>query len=225
MKGKHLILLLVLLNLSCKVTEKSVVGFYNSWYGHYIRLTIHPDHTFLYKYWNPLPFSDKEIDSNYYITMGKWEISNNKLVLNSFENYVDTNRIRNIIKVPSKTQMSNFSFNDIYDEKISFKKVFQNKTDLMLNQPESYHSHINIESLKKDTLLFNFTIYKPLKFIIQDTTKANYIITVAPYYKQGYFKNQKLTVRPNRIIINKSEKVMRDKSPKGLDQINKSNYF
>lgn len=164
-------------------------------------LTINPDHTFLYVYYDLVGSLVKRIpiDSCHFITRGKWEFINNEIVLNSYDNlYVDTNRVRKILQMPAKSNKSNFTFKGIDENLLYFDRVDDEKGNFAQIIDRQF-SDLDIELSKHKTMTFYLESYKPFTFTIKDTISANYIITLAPYYKQRFFNDKRFVVKSKRI--------------------------
>lgn len=226
MKHQYLIFLLLLLNIACKVKEENIVGTYRAKESQFKIMRINPDHTFEYEYFDLMKCSAKpdSVDSYHYVAKGIWKMGKKELVLNSFENsFNDTDRVRKILKTPTKSKESNFSFKNSYGNLIPFggirnyiyhtNKIFGRDID------DAYFWNIDMAASKNDTLIFYLIYYKPFKFVVGDTVKSNYIITLEPCYKQEYFKNKKFTVKRNRIIDN-NLKFKKGKSPETILRFN-----
>lgn len=202
MKKKYLISLLLISFLSCKITEKKLVGYYNaSSNADQQYLKLNSDHTFLYQDYNFLRLLVKKenIDSCLFETEGTWLIKEKKIFLNSFSHtFSDTNRIANISKEKTNSEVSNFSFHDIFGRSIIFNAIADEKSTFAFIFHKAYLDY-DIDLKKHKTLTFFLEPYKPLAYVVQDTVAANYKITVVPYYKDTFFKKKSFTVRKNRI--------------------------
>ena len=74
MKPKYLVLAVVLITTSCKVTEKDLAGFYKSKGLDFNTISLQSNHTFLYYHIDmvSLLVNYINIDSCHFITKGKW---------------------------------------------------------------------------------------------------------------------------------------------------------
>ncbi len=218
---RQLITAIVLLNFSCKVTDKSVVGMYKSDQDAIIQtLNINPDHTFILVDFDyaKLLIKKQSIDSCHFITRGNWVLSEKNLILNSFGSaFIDTNRTRSIAKTSASSKESNFSFKDIYGDPISFDGVDDEKGNFRWTIHRKY-TDLDVDLEKHKTLTFYLSSYRPWRFIVKDIPTANYIVTIAPIYKQGLLVNKSYAVKRNRIKDGKV-KFKRDKYSKNVPSI------
>jgi hypothetical protein len=179
------------------------------------KLSINPNYTFVYSEFDIFKFLVKEydIDSCHFISRGKWTLINNHIVLNSFDNsFTDTARVRNVLKTATSSKESNFSFKDIYGNTIEFNGIDDEKGNFAFIFDKQY-SNYDVDLTRHNVLTFYTSIGKLCTFIKKDNAPANYVITIAPYYKQGYFENKVFKVKRNRIKDDKV-KFKRDKSNK-----------
>jgi hypothetical protein len=197
----------VLLNISCKVTEKDVVGVYLTHKPASYLLGINADHTFLFEYYDKRSMvNTASADSFHFVTKGNWKLGERReLILNSYEgSFKDTNRVRKILKSAATSTESNFRFKNIYGNIIEFGRVSNHKKYAKVVEAKSIDdgtfSNVNFKISQDDSLIFEFENYKPLSFVVRDSTPTNYIITLAPYYKQVYFKNKILNIKRNSVV-------------------------
>jgi hypothetical protein len=203
MKLKQLIFFLVFLSMSCKMTEKNIIGSYKSKESNFNAITLNSDHTFLYVDFDFIKFLEHaDIDSCHFITRGNWKLTKNELMLNSFETpYTDTDRLRNIIITQTKSNQSNFSFKDVNGNMILFDRIDDEKDNFAIIADKTY-SDFDIALSRHKNLTFYLKTYKPFIYVIKDTAASNYVVTLSPYYKQGYFNDKKFSVKRNRIVNN-----------------------
>jgi hypothetical protein len=193
------------------VTEKNIVGYYRSKDSSFNYIKLNPDQTFLYEHFDAAKFDavkfelrNVKIDSCHFITKGNWKLIKNKLILNSYDLYRDTTRIRKILESPNDSKKSHFLFKDVNEKVIYFSSVrnlkYYSSKENYLTIYDAYFSNVDIEANAGDILIFNLVNYKPFHYVIKDNVSSNYTMTLAPYYKQGYFKDKKLVVKTNRLI-------------------------
>ena len=199
MKKKYLIFLMVLLLLSCKVTEKNIIGYYE---GNGQMFMLKSDHIFIYLNDNIVRKMTKhdDIDSCLSETKGTWMLKNKKLLINSFDNsFNDTNRIVNISKTETNSKISNFSFRDVLGRSIPFYRN-DNERGLYATITDISYSDYDLDLKNQKVFTFYLLDYKPVVFLVKDTVAAKYEITVAPYYKKDLFKQKTFSVRYNSLV-------------------------
>jgi len=213
MNPKQLFILLVFLITSCKVTEGNMSGRYifkNQLY--FKTLELNPDHSFTFiqfKYYHWWDNSEK-IDSIHFINKGKWRKDHKRLVLNSYrDTLVDTNRTISITTKPTAFKKANFVFKDIYNNVIPFSDVFthpylkaknERRKISRLSAVDAPFKNTDVEISKNDTLIFDLHYNKEWRFIKKDTLHVNYVIVIAPYYKNDIFIDKYIIIKKNRII-------------------------
>jgi hypothetical protein len=185
------------------VTEKNVIGYYRLKNGDITTIKINPNHTFEYTSLAIDFFAKKTpLDSAYFTTKGTWRFSaKDKLVFNSDSKLLsDTSRVRKINKKLINLKESNFTFLNIPGDTIHFNYVYDGQRNLIRAIADADFTNIDIETSKYDTLIFQFQFYQSYIFIKKDNLSANYTITLAPYFKEDYFKNKEFKLKRNRII-------------------------
>lgn len=183
MKPKYLPLVFTLLMLSCKVTEKNVVGFYQD--DNFGTLKLNSDNTFIYTNFDlvKMIIKKQDYDSCRFVTKGKWQLIDRDLILNSYTNsFTDTGRVRKIIKTPASSKKSNFSFIDMNGNAMNFYSIDDEKGNFAYILDRTYWDY-NVDLAKHKRLTFHFQWYKPWTFNVTDTTNANYKITLSPIIK------------------------------------------
>lgn len=156
MKSKHLAFFLLLLSVSCKVTETKIVGFYKSDHADLQMLQINPDHTFLYE---DIDFAKEfvnhaDIDSFHFCARGNWTFIKGCLMLNSFNgSFTDTGRITKIVKQATKIKNSNFTFKNNFGNTIVFNAIEDEKETFAAIFDKSY-SDYDIDLSKHKKLIF-----------------------------------------------------------------------
>jgi hypothetical protein len=183
------------------------VGFYSVKSSNIVTLKLNSNHTFQYTNSNfkGSIVEKKDVDSCFFMTGGVWNLSDNKLLLNSYDSsFADTSRVRAVKKTSTTSKESSFSFIDIYGNAIPYGGVrilkHNSKETLVMTIVDSYFWNKEIAATKGDILIFYPSLYKPIKYIISDSTKSIYKIMLAPFYRQGYFKNKKFDVKRRRIV-------------------------
>jgi hypothetical protein len=224
MRPKYLLLVLLLVTQACKVTEKDIAGFYQQKNDKQcLTLILYPDHTFYYYYFNSHAWYNTEAkkDSCNFINRGNWKYTQNGLILDSYNNFKDTARIRKVSHGPAASKESSFIFKTIAGETIRFSE-----DDLYLPGSQKVNQHSIFDAdftsdkllvVKNDTAEFDLIGYRTLRYVIDTDTPSSYTITLSPYYKQSVFNNQVVSISKSKVFID-SVKFKKHTNPKTIPE-------
>ena len=200
---KNLLKLLVAIIIctSCKVTEENFVGSYSLDKVPKTTFTFNSDKTFSFTRINPNPYLHPfdHPDEYHFTTRGNWGFVEKNII--EIVSQLDTISypLVTVDKIRSQDDsLSKFSFIDVYGDKV--KILYVQKTDSSI--VAALHRSMDFFSCKlktEDTLEFHFYGYLPYKFIGGQKESSDYVITLRPFFKPGFFFRRQFKVSKNKM--------------------------
>ena len=168
------------------------------------RLTLHSDKTFEFvkNFNSPGPVFFPDSTELNFRTIGKWQLVEKKLVLNSDNITNETFTLQAKDSVTSNTDITSFSFWDKYGEPVPIRLIRfpLNRTKLHKSNVISFFAE---DFTASDTLEFHFYGYKPYRWISQAhdlITNSQHRIILSEELRPGYFINMVLSTQKNKLI-------------------------
>lgn len=222
MKIGLLIIFIILGFVSCKPTD--FVGRYELRHFPKTSIELRNDGTFEFIKINPNPYLhpfDHQED-NYFVTEGKWTVTGNRLVLNSYEEptIVKKPEIIESRRVMTEVDSTMNIFGRLQPESFmtfTFFDIFGDTVDILYGQfPDSSsiaRLHRSMRFIQwptiqregdeafhsSDTIEFHFYGYSPYQFIRTDRDRRNVHVRLYPEKRGGVFVNRQFVIKRKRI--------------------------
>jgi hypothetical protein len=214
MKIRLLIGGLIIGLLSCRPTN--YVGHYELRHFPKSSIELKSDGTFEFTKINPNPYLHPftHADENYFITSGQWGIKNNKLVLNSFTDSIESRQpeiIENRVLDDQRmdTTKTVFGETEILGHSIvTFYDIFNDTVDVLriqfpngkgLSQLHGSMRNVDWFTQLSDTAEFLFYGYRPYTFIRDDKKRREMRVRLYPEYQNSIFTDRQFIINGKRI--------------------------
>ncbi len=187
--------LVVLLIVSCKLTEKNVYGHFEQKNGINTYFDFDTSGHFSYIQRNPLNSLLKKTD--YIVSEGVWTFDTNGYVTLNSSLQRQTSRKVEIQKIAT-TAISSFTFYDISGDTLSIFGATKNGQwfGRVYNLMKSFE--LNLQ--QGDSVTADILGYDKFSFHCSDTLQFVYHVKLFPSYIPDYFKNKKLLLKKNKLI-------------------------
>lgn len=186
---------------SCKLTEKDAIGLYRWEKAQKTTFKLNSDKTFQFERNNPNPYLHPfdHPDENYFVTGGTWRMENDKVIFLSSKDSL-TYPLFKIKKTESSdSTYSHFVFVDSHLDPVKILYVMLSDSSMVSAM------HRSMNDFKHDLrnsgkLEFHFYGFQPLEFMPDQMRNADYVITLSPEYKPGFFKGTEFILKRRKLI-------------------------
>jgi hypothetical protein len=183
------------------VKEKYFVGSYSMENVPKTTFVFNSDKTFSFTRINPNPYMHpfEHTDEYHFTTRGNWGFVTKNLI--ELVSQPDTliYPLQKVDKIKSEDDnISKFSFIDVYGDKVRILYVQKKDSSIVF----SLHNSMDFYSCnlkEEDYFEFHFYGYPPYKFIGEQKENSNYVITLRPIFKPGFFFRRLFKVSKNKI--------------------------
>ncbi|OIQ97503.1 hypothetical protein GALL_205130 [mine drainage metagenome] len=202
---KHcIIILLLFLFASCKLSEKNIIGVYKL-PEHYAKteLAIYSNNKFTFLRNNSIQALLK--NENYISTCGIWaKEKGNKIILQSISDSAKHLLFKIQEDVAKESNISCFTFFDTFGDTVDISAYYRNKE--CLGKVHGRQPSIKISISKGDSLNFYFTGYKQWDFLKDNKRNLDYRITLFPEFNSEYFNQTEFLIK-HKALIDKKNKI------------------
>jgi hypothetical protein len=198
---------LILIILSCKVSEKDMVGLYelNRFPKTTLKINADKSFEFVENYPNPYLHPFDHPDEYYAYTKGTWQVDDKKNMLLTSQKDTLIYPLASLKTSPANDKnSSNFKFFDSYGDLVKILYVKYSDS----SEVSAFHKSMDSfdeDLTKRDTLEFHFYGYKPYTFLSSNKTNQDYIITLKPSFYPNFFVGKKLKPKCNKLIFIKAK--------------------
>ena len=193
-------ILSIILIAACKVTEDDFVGMYHSKGFPKVTLAINPDNTFekIIIYGNPFLYGNDSPEYYFYRTSGDWQLSDNRLILNSISDTLDSRpEVQKSINA-GQPDVSQYVFFDVYGDTIPINQVKTPKG--YLHSFAGRMSNCEYTASKNDSLDFEFFGSPHYISVSESDTGYIYTVKLKPHFLPEYFRNSEFKIKRKKII-------------------------